>query len=109
MSEKVVLVTGGTGLVGEGIKFHATNRPEKWVFISSKDANLTDLESTRALFQRVKPTHVIHLAAKVGGLFANQAANLTFYLENMKMNMNVLQCADEFQVGSTSHISFLIV
>jgi len=95
---KVILVTGGTGLVGEGIKFHAQNRPERWVFISSKDANLLDLDSTRQLFERVRPTHVIHLAAKVGGLFANQAANLTFYLDNMKINLNVLQCCDELNV-----------
>jgi hypothetical protein len=30
-----------------------------------------DREATRALFERVQPTHVIHLAAMVGGLFKN--------------------------------------
>ncbi len=32
---------------------------------------MRDRKETDAIFDRVKPTHVIHLAAKVGGLFAN--------------------------------------
>ena len=71
----VVLVTGGTGLVGKGIKYVVENgegrKNESWVFLSSKDADLTDVKSTRAIFEKHKPTHVIHLAAKVGGLFGN--------------------------------------
>jgi len=43
-----ILVTGGSGLVGKAIQ-----------------------ESTQAMFDKYKPTHVIHLAAKVGGLFGN--------------------------------------
>ena len=40
----VVLVTGGTGLVGRAIEkvVKAENRPnEQWIFLSSKDADLT--------------------------------------------------------------------
>ena len=37
-----------------------------------------DREATRALFERYRPTHVIHLAAMVGGLFANLLSNLDF-------------------------------
>lgn len=36
----------------------------------------SDRESTRALFEKVQPTHVIHLAAKVGGLFANMKSKV---------------------------------
>ena len=70
-----VLVTGGTGLVGKAIEF-VVNEEDKtdgdeWIFASSKDADLTDFGSTNELFNRHNPTHVIHLAAKVGGLFGN--------------------------------------
>jgi hypothetical protein len=46
MSEKkVVLVTGGTGLVGKGIEFIATGAEkcadEEWHFLSSKDGDLS--------------------------------------------------------------------
>ena len=41
--EKVILVTGGTGLVGKAIEMVVNEDPrpdEKWVFVSSKDADL---------------------------------------------------------------------
>ena len=42
-TQKVILVTGGTGLVGSGIRDVVEQDPredEHWVFLSSKDANL---------------------------------------------------------------------
>ena len=35
-------------------------------------------EETQQLFEKHRPTHVIHLAAMVGGLFRNLAYNLDF-------------------------------
>jgi len=79
---KVILVTGGSGLVGRGIQqvVSQDTRPgETWVFLSSKDANLLSEAETRAVFEKHQPTHVIHLAALVGGLFANMKANCDFF------------------------------
>lgn len=45
-----------------------------------------------------QPTHVIHLAAKVGGLFSNMSDNLGFLRSNMQMNDNILQLSHEFNV-----------
>jgi hypothetical protein len=73
-SDVTVLVTGGTGLVGSAVREVVTADPIpgwSFVFASSKDADLTDTAAVSALFARVKPTHVLHLAAYVGGLFAN--------------------------------------
>ena len=73
-SDVTVLVTGGTGLVGSAVREVVTADPIagwSFVFASSKDADLTDPAAVAALFERVKPTHVLHLAAYVGGLFAN--------------------------------------
>jgi UDP-N-acetylglucosamine:LPS N-acetylglucosamine transferase len=42
-----------------------------------------DLAQTKQLFDRIKPTHVIHLAAMVGGLFRNLKYNLDFWVRNM--------------------------
>lgn len=89
-SKKVVLVTGGTGLVGQGIRLaleeYKLEEPnEEWIFASSKDLNLCSADETNAFFERVKPNHVIHLAAKVGGLFANMSDNLGFYVSYKKL------------------------
>ncbi|NWU14765.1 FCL synthase, partial [Cephalopterus ornatus] len=50
---------------------------------------------TRALFERHRPTHVIHLAAMVGGLFKNIRSNLDFWRTNVHINDNVLHSAHE--------------
>ncbi|KAL8615477.1 hypothetical protein ACOMHN_053813 [Nucella lapillus] len=100
--KKVVLVTGGTGLVGQGIRTMVETQEkrdnEEWHFVSSKDADLQSEESTKKLFERVKPTHVIHLAAMVGGLFRNLKYNLDFFRINSRINDNVLRVSYEMKV-----------
>ncbi|KAK2490155.1 hypothetical protein MC885_006588 [Smutsia gigantea] len=104
-----ILVTGGSGLVGRAIQkvlADGARLPgEDWVFVSSKDADLMDTAQTRALFEKVQPTHVIHLAAMVGGLFQNIKYNLDFWRKNVQINDNVLQSA--FEVGVRKVVSCL--
>jgi GDP-L-fucose synthase len=54
----------------------------------------------KAIFEKYKPTHVIHLAAMVGGLFKNMKYKLDFLRENMMMNENVLWQSKEYKVRS---------
>ena len=42
-NEKIIMVTGGTGLVGKALETVAKEEPregEKWIFLSSKDGDL---------------------------------------------------------------------
>jgi len=98
---ELVLVTGGTGLYGSAIR-HVVEEEgmdlNQWYFASSKDADLRDAVSTAALFERLKPTHVIHLAAMVGGLFKNMKYKVEFYRENMLINDNVMECSRKHNV-----------
>ncbi|CAG4987702.1 unnamed protein product [Parnassius apollo] len=105
--ERVILVTGGSGLVGQAIKTIVEkerqdalveSKNEVWIFCGSKDADLRDKAKTEALFEKHKPTHVIHLAAMVGGLFHNMAHNLDFFRENMAINDNVLYASYKYNV-----------
>lgn len=60
----VVLVTGGSGLVGKAIEsiIREENNPEEtWIFASSKDGDLRDKDQTKAMFEKYKPTHCIHV------------------------------------------------
>jgi len=98
-----VLVTGGSGLVGKAIEYVIEHEPagsrfgkrpgERWIFVGSRDADLRDPEQTLKLFEKHQPTHVIHLAALVGGLFANRERKLTFLRDNMLINDNILHTA----------------
>jgi GDP-L-fucose synthase len=80
--KKVVMVTGGSGLVGSGIRMYVEStgalEKEQWIYLSSKEGDLRDRKETEAIFEKYKPTHVIHLAAKVGGLFANLSQKVSF-------------------------------
>lgn len=109
MSEsKTILVTGGSGLVGKAIEELVTSQKrenEKWIFLNSKDGNLCDIVQTKKLFEKYKPTHVIHLAAKVGGLFDNMSNNLDFLKDNLHINDNVLQAS--FESGVKKVVSCL--
>lgn len=80
---KKVLVTGGSGLVGRCI--------EGDVKISSKDADLTNFDQTKKIFDYHNPTHVIHTAAKVGGVGYNMSNNAQFFYDNITMNSNILE------------------
>ncbi|NXV90222.1 FCL synthase, partial [Calonectris borealis] len=99
---KRILVTGGTGLVGRAIEKVVADgegrSDEEWIFVSSRDADLTNAAETKALFEQHKPTHVIHLAAMVGGLFKNIRYNLDFWRRNIHINDNVLHSAYEMGV-----------
>jgi len=97
-----VLVTGGSGLVGKAIEavVQETAAPnERWIFLSGKDGDLRDREQTRAIFVKHRPTHCIHLAAMVGGLFRNLKYKVEFYRENVLINDNVMECCREFNVS----------
>eukprot|EP00353_Schmidingerella_taraikaensis_P006408 CAMPEP_0185580452 /NCGR_PEP_ID=MMETSP0434-20130131/16563_1 /TAXON_ID=626734 ORGANISM="Favella taraikaensis, Strain Fe Narragansett Bay" /NCGR_SAMPLE_ID=MMETSP0434 /ASSEMBLY_ACC=CAM_ASM_000379 /LENGTH=334 /DNA_ID=CAMNT_0028198725 /DNA_START=137 /DNA_END=1140 /DNA_ORIENTATION=- len=63
-----------------------------------QDGDLRDLDSVDALFDRVKPTYVIHLAAKVGGLFANMSDKVGFFESNLAMNSNVIKSSHKHGV-----------
>tara|TARA_R100000005_G_C4994261_1_gene201273 strand:+ start:827 stop:1732 length:906 start_codon:yes stop_codon:yes gene_type:complete len=80
---KKVLVTGGTGLVGTAI--------EADIKVGTKDADLRDWDQTNKLIENHKPTHVVHTAARVGGVGGNMRAKGEFYYDNIRINTNVLE------------------
>lgn len=100
-SGKVVLVTGGTGLVGRAIaEVIAKECPndERWIFLSSKDGDLRSMSATRRIFELHRPTHVVHLAAFVGGLFRNLKYKVDFFRDNMNMTDAIMECCRIFKV-----------
>jgi GDP-L-fucose synthase len=84
-----ILVTGGSGLVGTHLKKYLPTA----TYISSKDFDLTSEESVKRLFLEKKWDIVIHLAAKVGGIFDNISNQGLYFEENVLMNTLVLKYA----------------
>ena len=93
-----ILITGGTGLVGTALQYEIDLDKHDTVFLSSKDCNLTDFESTYRIFNAIQPDIVIHLAANVGGLFKNMNFKSDMLNDNLIMNYNVLKCCHDLKV-----------
>ena len=67
-------------------------------FTGRNEADLTNLTQVEDLFAKVKPTLVIHLAARVGGLFANMKDKVGFFEDNLAMNSNIIKTSHKFGV-----------
>lgn len=93
-----ILVTGGSGLVGYGIKKIKHDSNHEFIFLSSKDCDLTNYNEAKTIFELHKPDYVIHLAAFVGGLFKNMNFKVDMYEKNTLINCNVLKCCHDIGV-----------
>ena len=89
-----VLVTGGTGFLGRHVAAELMRRGVREIVSPrSQETDLTDARATGELLARVRPDIILHLAAKVGGIGANQRHPGTFFRDNMAMGLNVLESA----------------
>lgn len=99
MQKPLILVTGGSGLVGHAIQEVSKDYEEyDFLFLSSKDVDLRNEKDTLDYFARKKPDYVIHLAGNVGGVFKNIKYKLEMFEDNMRINMNVLRASHECKV-----------
>ncbi len=60
----VVLVTGANGQLGQSLQFIAPNYPEvDFVFCSSADLDITNIENCQSVFSKTNPNYCINAAA----------------------------------------------
>jgi GDP-L-fucose synthase len=93
-NNETVLITGGSGMVGNALKELIPNA----FFVSSENCDLRSEQDTKYMFKHLKPTKVIHLAAKVGGVKANSEQLGLFYTDNIRINTNVLHYSMIYKV-----------
>lgn len=97
-----VLISGGSGLVGSSIKelinSVSSKNTHEYVFLSSKLCDLRDPVACEKLFSNGNFDIVVHLAAKVGGLYANMDSNYNMLIDNLKINTNILENCKTYKV-----------
>ena len=93
-SQKRVMLTGGSGFLGQYVAQKLSERGCHQVFIPRRAHY--DLRYQAAIdhaFDDSRPDIVIHLAAVVGGIGANQAAPGSFFYDNLIMGTQLMETA----------------
>ena len=91
--DRVVVVTGGAGFLGSHVVKRLTDSGARVVVPRHAEHDLTKHGVADSYFAAHKPSHVIHLAARVGGIGYNQAEPAPLFLDNLQMGVNVIEAA----------------
>ncbi|MFM8836284.1 MAG: GDP-L-fucose synthase family protein [Actinomycetota bacterium] len=98
---RTVLITGGNGFLGRNVVEAFKSAGAEVVAPTHKQADLTQPGVALALFKKHKPSHVVHLAARVGGIGYNQVAPAPLYFDNLMMGTHTIEAAREADVEKT--------
>jgi len=94
-----VVVTGGSGFLGRYLVAKLRESAGVEVVVPrSHDYNLVHEEAIVRLLEEAKPDMVIHLAAVVGGIGANQKNPGRFFYENLMMGTQLIEQSRLFGV-----------
>ena len=91
---KRVAVTGGSGFLGSFVVEKLRKLGCRDVFVPrSMDYDLVEMSAVRRLYRNACPQIVIHLAARVGGIGANQANPGGLFYNNVMMGTQLMEQA----------------
>lgn len=94
-SEESILITGGTGFLGQQITQLLEERGKNFEAIGS-EYDLRNLEEAKRALEG--KTHVIHLAANVGGIEYNRTHPADLMYDNTTMALNILKASTEMDI-----------
>ena len=91
-----ILITGGTGMLGQA--FENVHEGHEIIKVGTSKWDLTRYDDALDMFETIRPTACIHLAARVGGVKANTDNMADFCTDNLSINTNVLRAASQMDV-----------
>lgn len=95
---KRVLVTGGSGFIGTAVTKLLTNLGADAFVVPHKDYDLVNVDDVKRLYKEHPADMVIHLAAKVGGIGANQEHPADFFYDNLMMGVQLIEYARQAKI-----------
>jgi len=104
-----VFITGAAGFLGRCVVDELDKRYGDSIEIvmarGITDGDLRIWGNVQGLFIDASPTHVIHCAASVGGIHANQQSPGDYFYDNMQMGLNVVRACMSWDVRKLTFIS----
>lgn len=92
LADQRILVTGGAGFLGRHLCELLRERGCRNLFTPrSADYDLVDRAAVRRMLATFKPSLVIHLAARVGGIGANRDNPGLFFHDNLAMGLHLIE------------------
>lgn len=92
-SGRRVVVTGGAGFLGRRVVALLRDLGANVTAPRSSEYDLTAPGAAEALLADHRPTTIVHLAARVGGIGYNQAQPAPLYLANLLMGTHLIEAA----------------
>jgi len=93
MSGRRIWVAGHNGMVGSAVTRCLTRDGAEVLTVAHAALDLRDQAATLAWVQQNRPDAIVLAAAKVGGIYANDAYPADFIYENLAIEMSVIHAA----------------
>ena len=88
-----IVITGGNGFLGQHLvtKLKSEYNIHDFDIIRSKQYDLSEQIQVRQMYKDLKPEIVLHMAAVVGGIGANQSNPGLYFYKNMSMGLHMME------------------
>lgn len=95
----MILVTGATGFLGKRVCRLLSSKSQTFTRTSlSLGTDLRDFSATKALFDSIRPSHILNCAAYVGGIQFGYKHSAELFHNNLLITLNLLAAARDFDV-----------